>query len=87
MIVDVLAGVAEFLVEHFVGRRETEALKTPDASVGADEALEGDGESGGEAELLLACGQNALLIVSGLRAEETLGGNADDAHLHAVLTQ
>ena len=87
LIVDVLTSVAELLVEHLVGSGETEALKTPYAAVGTHEAFERDRQARGEAELLLAGGEHALLIVNGLAAEQTLGGHADDAHLHAVLAK
>ena len=72
LFVNILSGVAEFLVEHLVGSREAEALETPDATVGTYETLEGDGQTGGHAELLLATWQHALLILLRLAAEESL---------------
>ena len=72
LLVDILARVAQLLVEHLVGSREAEALQTPYAAVGTYEALEVDGQTGGQTELLLAGGQHALLILLRLRAEQTL---------------
>ena len=87
LVVDVLTGESELLVEHLVGSRETEALESPDGTVGTYQAFEVDGQTGGQSELLLACGQHALLVLLRLRAEKSLGGNADHAGLDAVGSQ
>ena len=87
LLVDVLGGEAQFFVEHFVGCTEAEAVESPDAAVGSDESFEVHGQSGGESELLHACGENGLLVILGLGAEQPFGGYADDAHFQAVLAQ
>ena len=72
LLVNILAGIAKLLVKHLVGSRETEALKTPYTTVGTNESFEGDGQASGHAKLLLTSGQNALLILLALAAEQTL---------------
>ncbi len=69
LVVDVLAGEAELLVEHLVGSREAERLETPDGAVGTYQAFEVDGQTGGETELLRASGQDSLLVLLRLAAE------------------
>ena len=61
-----------------------EALKTPNGTVGTYETFEVHGQTSGETELLLANGQNALLILLRLAAEQTLRRNADDACFDTV---
>ena len=63
LLVDILAREAELLVEHFVGSTEAEALKTPYSAVCTYQTFEVDGQTSGQAELLLASGQHALLIL------------------------
>ena len=87
LIVHILCGEAQFLVQHLVGSAEAEALETPYRTVGAYQTFEVHGQTCGHTELLHTCGQDSLLVVLRLAAEQTFGGNADDAHLHAVLAQ
>jgi len=84
LLVDILAVVAQLLVEHLVGSAEAEALQTPHAAVGTYQTLEVNGQTSGQAELLNTSGQYALLILLRLAAEQTLGRNADHAGLDAV---
>ena len=45
LLVNILSGEAELLVEHLVRSREAEALETPDSTVGTYETLEVDGQT------------------------------------------
>ena len=87
MLINILASEAELLVKHLVRSRETKALESPYGTVGTYQTLKVDGQTGGETELLLATGQNALLILLRLAAEQTLRRYADDADLDTVLAE
>ena len=81
MLVHVFTGEAKLLVEHLVRSREAEALETPYGTVGTYQTFEVHGQTSSQTELLLTCGQNALLIFLRLAAEQTLRRNADDTFL------
>ena len=87
LLVNILTGEAELLVEYLVRSRETKALKTPNSTVGTYQTFEVYGQTSGQTELLLACGQDSLLILLRLAAEQTLRRNAHDASLDAVGSQ
>ena len=72
LLVNILTGEAELLVEHLVRSRETEALETPYGTIGTYQTLEVYRQTCGETELLNASRQNALLILLRLAAEQTL---------------
>ena len=72
LLIYILTSVAKFLVEHLVRSRETEALETPDATICTYKSFESNRQSGCHTELLLACWQNALLILLRLAAEKSL---------------
>ena len=63
LIIYILSGVAEFLVEHLVGSRETKAFETPNTTVSAYKTFERYRQTSSHAELLLATWQHALLIL------------------------
>ena len=71
LIVHILASEAELLVEHLVRSRETEALETPNSTIGTYQTFKVYRQTSGETELLLTSGQNALLILLRLAAEQT----------------
>ena len=73
LVVDVLGGEAEFLVEDLVRSGETEALKTPDSAILADEAFECARQTCGHTETLDAFRENFVLVFLGLLAEEPFG--------------
>ena len=90
LLVYILSGVAEFLVEYLVWCRVTECLKAPDLGCwvsSEEEALEVDRESGCHAEYLCTCWDDALLIFERLVAEEFLRWSRHDTYLDAVLTE
>ena len=70
MVVHVQCREAEFLIEHLVGSRETEAFQAEHLAVGTYQTLEVDGQTGGEAEYLGTGGQNLFLISRALAAEQ-----------------
>ena len=77
LIIDVLGGEAQLLVEHLVGCREAEALESPYAAgrIGTDEeAAQIDGQTSCETEYLASGRDDALLVVQGLFAEEAFRG-------------
>ena len=89
LIVDVFSSVAQLLVQHLVGGRETKAFKTEDFAAGVrtnEESLQVDGQTGTETEYLASDGEELALVLNGLVAEEAFRWSADDAHLVTFLT-
>ena len=72
MCVNVFCSVAEFLIEHLVRSRETEAFESPDSAFcfwhKTEEVYR---QTCGETELLHALWENALLVLLRLLTEET----------------
>jgi hypothetical protein len=87
LLVNILSGETEFLVEHLVRSRETEALESPNSTVGTYKTFEVDRQTCGQTELLLASGEHALLILLALAAEQALRRNAYDACLDTIGSQ
>lgn len=89
LLVDVLSGESELLVEHFVGSRETETLQAKDTAVGPDacETFKGARQSGCQPELLHVTRQHIVLIAYGLAPEETFRRRAYDPYADAILAQ
>lgn len=84
LLVDILSGISQFLIENFIGSREAETLHAEHTAVCAYKAFECDGKTGCHAENLAACRENTLLIFFALIAEQTLGWYAYNANFYAV---
>ena len=90
MVVNILGIEAQFLIEHFVGSREAEALKSPYAADGIgshEESAQVDGQSGSKAKDLASCGDDALLVFGTLIAEKSFGRHTYHTYLDAILAK
>ena len=87
MLIDILGGEAEFLVEDFVGCGETEGIETPDGAVLTYETFEGAGQAGGHTETLNAFRKDSVLVFFGLLTEETFGRHADNLEADTLFTE
>ena len=83
----IVRSVAEFLIEHLVGSRCSEAFETVDGPVVALQGEEGGGEAGGEGECGYSLGQYALAILFALTHEEADGGHRHHAGFDTVFLE
>ena len=87
LLIDVLGGEAEFLVEDFVGSGEAEGVETPDGTILADQTFEGARQTCGHAETLNPFREDGVLVLLRLLAEEPFGRYADDLQADAFCAE
>ena len=76
---DVLNGEAELLVKDFVRSRGAEVVQSVDSSMRTDNAAEGGGKAGGQAEDGHTVGNHTLAVFLILLQEQAGGGNRNHA--------
>ena len=78
---DVLRGVAQLLIKHFIGGAESEALKAVNLAVCTNQTLKGYRKTSCQAEYLGVLREKLLLVFFCLAAEQTFARAADNACL------
>ena len=87
LVIDVLGGEAEFLVEDFVRSREADGVETPYSAVFAYKAFQRARQTCGHTETLDTLREDGVLVFFGLLAEETFGWHADNLQTDTLCAQ